>query len=149
MAARSERGLRLVSRRAVVVVGLSAIALAASGCSGDSEAEAESPPVTTTEQVETEPPGQATVDIAEFRAAIEESFGASGYETSWYGHVTGMKMAHGRLEIATNLDPVRDQETARMVCLAAIRFALDTEVGDGIETAAVFASDGKPLGGCA
>ena len=122
-----------MSRRAVVVVGLSAIALGASGCSGDSQAEAESPPVTTTEQV----------------AAIEESFGASGYETSWYGHVTGMKMAHGRLEIATNLDPVRDQETARMVCLAAIKFALDSEVGDGVETAAVFASDGTPLGGCA
>lgn len=43
----------LVSRRAIVVAGLSAIAIAASGCSRDSDAEAESPPATTTEQVET------------------------------------------------------------------------------------------------
>src|SRR6187401_1645227 len=111
MAARSERGLRLVSRRAVVVVGLSAIALAASGCSGDSEAEAESPPVTTTEQVETERPGQATVDIAEFRTAIEESFGASGYETSWYGR---------RPRAWSGRGPGRGSLRFR-ACLAAIR----------------------------
>ena len=39
--------------RITVVAGLSVIAIAASGCSGDSDAEAESPPPTTTEQVET------------------------------------------------------------------------------------------------
>ncbi len=144
----SERIARLVSRRAIVVAGLSAIAMAASGCSGDSNAETETPLATTTEQVETEPPVQPTVDIAEFRAAIEESFGASGYETSWYGHVTGMKMAHGRLEIETDVDPL-DQETARMVCSAAVAFALNNEAGDGIETATVFGSDGVPLGSCA
>ena len=139
----------MVSRRTIVVAGLSAIALAASGCSGDSDADAESPPATTTEQVETEPPAQPTVDMAAFRDAIEERFGASGSETSWYSHVTGMKMAHGRLEIATNLDPPGDEEDARMVCLAAIRFAFDSEAGDGIETATVFGSDGAPLGSCA
>jgi hypothetical protein len=137
--------VRLVLRRAIVVAGLSAIAMAASGCQGDSDAEADSPPATTTEQVETQP----TVDIAKFRAAIEESFGASGYETSWYSHVTGMKMAHGRqLEIATDVDP-EDSETAMAICSAAINFALNSEAGEGIETAHVFGSDGAPIGGCA
>ena len=60
-----------------------------------------------------------------------------------------MKMAHGRLEIATSLDPDSEQETARTVCLAAINFALHSEAGDGIETAAVFGSDGVPFGTCA
>jgi len=143
--ATSERVVRLVLRRAVVVAGLSAIAMAASGCLGDSDAEPDSPPVTTTEQVETRP----TVDIAKFRAAIEESFGASGYERSWYGHVTGMKMAHGRLEIATDVDPESDPEAAMTICSAAVNFALNSEAGEGIESAAVFGSDGAPLGGCA
>ncbi len=134
--------------RLVVVAGLSAIAIAASGCLGDSDGEAESPPATTTEQVETRLAAEPTVDVAKFRAAIEESFGASGYETSWYGHVTGMKMAHGRLEIATNLDPDSEQETPRTVCLAAINFALHSEAGDGIETATVLGSDGAPIGTC-
>ena len=123
--------------------------MAASGCLGDSDAEAESPPATTIEQVESGPPAQPTVDVARFRAAIEESFGASGYETSWYGHVTGMKMAHGRLEIATDVDPESDPETAMTICSAAVNFALNSEAGEGIESAAVFGSDGAPLGGCA
>ena len=46
----------VVVPRIIVVAGLSAIAIAASGCSGDSDAEAESPPAATSEQVETQPP---------------------------------------------------------------------------------------------
>jgi hypothetical protein len=128
-----------VSRKAIVVAGLSAIAIAASGCTGDSDAEAEGPPATTTEQV----------DISKFRAAIEESFGASGYETSWYGHVTGMKVGpHRTLEIATDVDP-GDDETAGTICGAAMRFAYNSEAGDGLEGARVFGSDGMALSNCA
>ena len=124
--------------------------MAASGCGGDSDSEAESPPATTTEQVESEPPAQPTVNIAEVRAAIEESYGTPpGYETTWYDHVTGMKMAHGRLEIATNVDPRRDPEAAMIICSGVINFAINSEAGDGIETAAVFGSDGVQLGTCA
>ena len=124
--------------------------MAASGCSGDSDAEAESPPATTTEQVETEPPAQPTVNIAVFRAAIEESYGTpSGYEKTWYDHITGMKMARGRLEIATNVDPRRDPEVGLIICSEVLGFAINSEAGDGIETAAVFGSDGVSLGACA
>jgi PBP1b-binding outer membrane lipoprotein LpoB len=54
-----------VSRRAVVTAGLSAVAIVASGCSGDSDTtQAESPPATTTEQV----------DFSRFRAAFKARF---------------------------------------------------------------------------
>ena len=60
--------------------------MAASGCSGDSEAEAESPPATTTEQ----PPA---VDIVGLRAAFKERFGTPGNEAPWYHFINGLKMA--------------------------------------------------------
>ena len=68
--------------------------MAASGSLGDSDTEAESPPArrsSRSRRATSTPP----VDVARFRAAIEDSFGASAYETSSYGHVTGMKMAPG------------------------------------------------------
>src|SRR5262245_44927945 len=58
-----ERVVRVALPRIIFVAVLSAIAMAASGC-GDSDAEAESPPATTTEQVETQPPAEPTFDIA-------------------------------------------------------------------------------------
>jgi hypothetical protein len=70
-----------VSRRAIVVAGLSAIAIAASGCSGDSDPE------------------------AEFRAAFEKEFSAA----PWYHHITGMEVTDesGRphIEVTTDLSP--------------------------------------------
>ena len=140
--------------RIIVVAGLSAIAIAASGCSGDSDAEAESPPATTTEQVETQPPAQPTVDISTFRAAFEETFGAPG-ERPWYGLITGMKMApreivtatssYRVLEITTKLESPSDTVVSE-ICEAV--FALDSETRNGIEAVRVIGSDGEE-GGCA
>ena len=120
-----------MSRRAIVVAGLSAIAIAASGCTGDSDAE------------------------AEFRAAFKERFGTPGDETSWHGHITGMKVyfkrggirSSGRLEITTDL-AANETETAMAICGAAMRFALDTEAFDGQPTTGVIGSDGALLGNC-
>jgi len=140
--------------RIIVVAGLSAIAIAASGCSGDSDAEAESPPATTTEQVETQPPAQPTVDISTFRAAFEETFGAPGVRP-WYGLITGMKMApreivtatssYRVLEITTKLESPSDTVVSE-ICEAV--FALDSETRNGIEAVRVIGSDGEE-GGCA
>src|SRR6188768_4411420 len=102
---RHMRGSCLVVPRIIVVAGLSAIAIAASGCSGDSDAEAESPPATTTEQVETQPPAQSTVNIARFRAAFKKRYETAPSALLWYHHVTGMEMVDGALEIATDLAP--------------------------------------------
>ena len=127
-----------MSRRAIVVAGLSAVAIAASGCSGDSDAEAESPPATTTEQV----------DISKFRAAFKARFET----TSWYGHITGMEMSSGRLEITTDLDAesaANETETVTEICFAALKSAFDAEALDGGETAGVIGSDGVVLGNCA
>jgi len=122
-----------VSRRAIVVAGLSAVAIAASGCSGDSDAEAESPPATTIEQV----------DFSKFRAAFKARFET----TSWYGQITGMKMSSGRLEITAELAPESD---AGEFCGEALRLALfGAEPLDGVETATVIGPDGVPLASCA
>ena len=68
-----------MSPKAIAVAGLSAIAIAASGCSGDSDPE------------------------AEFSAAFKKRFG----EAPWYHHVTGVKMSSEHpnwLEVTTDLD---------------------------------------------
>jgi hypothetical protein len=113
----------------MVVAVLSAVAIAASGCGGDSDAE------------------------AEFRAAFKERFGTPGDETSWYGHITGMKLSSGRLEITTDLAAKRlsadETETVMAICSAALKFVLDTEALDGRPTTGVIGSDGAVLGNCA
>ena len=112
----------MVSRKAIAVAGLSAIALAASGCGGGSESEAE-----------------------KFRAAFKKNFG----EAPWYHHITGMEVADGRLKITTDLDSGSDWETAGGPhCGVALRFAFDHEVGDGIDVVIIIGSDGSELGGC-
>jgi len=141
--------------RIIVVAGLSAIAVAASGCSGDSDAEAESPPATTTEQVETRPPAEPRVDIAKFRAAFKETFGTPPDERPWYGLITGMKMApreivtatssYRVLDITTKLESPSDTVVSE-ICEAVI--ALDSETRNGIEAVRVINSDGEE-GGCA
>jgi hypothetical protein len=145
----------VVSRKAIAVAGLSAIAIAAGGCSGDSDAEAESPPATTTEQVETQPPAQPTVDISKFRAAFKERYGTPPDERPWYGLITGMKIApreivtvsssYRVLDVTTKLESPSDTVVAE-ICEAV--FALDSETRIGIEVVRVIGSDGGD-GGCA
>jgi hypothetical protein len=135
----------------IAVAGLSAIAIAVSGCTGDSDAEAESPPATTTGQVETQPPPQSAVNISKFRAAFEEAFG----ERPWYGQITGMKMTqitttkktYRTLEITTTLDPESETDVGT-ICEAVFKVADDAGVRDGIEAVRVIGSDGAD-GGCA
>ena len=141
--------------RVIVVAGLSAIAIAASGCSGDPDAEAESPPATTTEQVETQPPAQPTVEISKFRAAFKETFGTPPDERPWYGLITGMKMApreivtatssYRVLEITTKLESPSDTVVSE-ICEAV--FAVASETRSGIDAVRVIASAGGD-GGCA
>ena len=143
-----ERVVPLVLLRIIVVAGLSAIAMAASGCLGDSDAEAESPPAATTGQLETLPPAQSAVDMSKFRAAFKETYG----DQPWYGQITGMKMAGRTLEIATKLDPgsTHEDSDGRAICQAGANLAIHFgELGDGIEWVTVLLSDGVGLGSCA
>jgi len=128
----------------IAVAGLSAVALAVSGCTGDSDAE-ESRPATTTGQVETQPPAQSAVDISKFRAAFKEAFG----ERPWYGQITGMKMAQitPTLEITMKLDPENEIDVGT-ICEAAFTVANNTGVRDEIEAVHVMGEDGED-GGCA
>jgi hypothetical protein len=116
----------VVSRKAIVVVGLTAIAIAASGCSGDSDPD------------------------AELRAAFKENFSTA----PWIHHITGMEVADGsgrpHIEVTTELGPENNgTETARTICLAAINFAFESGAVDEIPEGAVTGSDGVGLGGCA
>ena len=139
-----------MSSKAFAVAGLSAIAIAAGGCSGDSDAEAESPPATTTGQVETQPPAESTVNIARFRAAFKKRYETAPSALLWYHHVTGMGMVDGALEIATDLAPPDSSSVGPEICQAASNLAIDLgELGDRIKWVSVMGSDGVGLGGCA
>ena len=145
-----------MSREAIAVAGLSAIAIATSGCTGDSDAEAETGPATTTGQVGTQPPARSAVNIAKIRAAFKETFGTPPDERPWYGLITGIKMApreivtatssYRVLEITTKLESPSDTVVSE-VCEAV--FALDSETRNGIEAVRVMGPDGVEQGGCA
>ena len=103
--------------------------IAASGCSGDSDADAES-----------------SVDSSDFRAEFKERFGVPPNEESpsWYRHITAINMGNRYLEITTDLGP-KQSETALAICREAAGIALDF----GIEGAKVEGSNGVGLVGCA
>ena len=136
----------------IAVTGLSAIALAVSGCSGGSDAQAESPPATTTQQVATQPPAQSALDISKLRAAFKEAFG----HRPWYGRITGMKMTqissdyrtYGTLEIAMRPD-LESETDVGTICEAAFNVAESLGVRDAIEAVSVVGPDGAAGGGCA
>lgn len=115
-----------MSPKSIAVASLSAIAVAAGGCGGDSDPE------------------------AKFRAAFEKEFS----DATWYDHVTGMEVTDGsgrpRIEVTTDLGPESNgTEEARTICLAAINFAVDSGAYDEIATGHVIGSDGEGLGDCA
>jgi hypothetical protein len=120
-----------VSRKAIAVAGLSAIAIAASGCSGGSESEVE-----------------------KFPASFEDRYGNSDNEATWYRHVTGTRMRDdGFFMITTDLGPETEESelmSGKVICGAASKLALDLgQLGDGIKGVIVIGSDGGAVVGCA
>ena len=112
----------MVSRKAFAAAGLSAITIAAGGCGGDSDPE------------------------AEFSAAFKKDFSTA----PWIHHITGVKVSSehsNSLVVTTDFDEASDTLTGA-ICRAGFRFADDREVGDGIEAIVVIGSDGSE-GGCA
>jgi hypothetical protein len=129
--------------RKKVALGILALTagLAASGCGGRSDAEAELPRVTTTKRVETQPPTHRSVDMSQFRAAFKDAYG----ERPWYGHITGMKVTRTRTVEITMTEREIDVGT---ICQAVFRTARNIGVRDGINAVHLIRSDGKE-GGCA
>ena len=111
----------MVSPKAIAVAGLSAIAIAASGCGGDSDSG------------------------GELSAAFKKRFG----EAPWYRHVTEVKMSseHPTTYLIVTTDFQGNDSLTETICRAAFDFAVD-EVGDQIEAVGMVDSDGKE-GGCA
>lgn len=104
--------------------------IAASGCGGDSDAEAESP-----------------VDITKFRAEVKERFGTPPNEAPWYSHITAINWANGQtLEITTDLD---ESESRSIPC--GLLWGLAFEQADKPNSlgVVVVGSDGVEFGGCA
>lgn len=121
--------------KAVAVAVLSSVAIAAGGCSGDSDAEAQSP-----------------VDIAQLRADLEERWGAPPHAVApvWYRHITAIDWANGQLEITTDLSPEEygANEGLRGTCGEPLKLAFE-QVDYTVDLiAAVFSTDGVGLGGC-
>ena len=112
-----------MSRKAIAVAGLSAIAIAAGGCSGDSDSD------------------------GELSAAFKKDFSTA----PWIHHITGVKKMSSEhpnsLEVTTDLHKASDTLTGA-ICEAGFQFADDHEVGDGIEAVHIINSDGSE-GGCA
>jgi hypothetical protein len=125
----------MVSPKAIAVAGLSALALAASGCSGDSESEAE-----------------------KFPASFEERYGSSENEATWYRHITATRMGDdGVFIITTDLGPESrwngeetSSNTSAVICGAASKLALELGVlGDEIPGVNVKGRGGGGLISCA
>jgi hypothetical protein len=84
----------LVLAKTIAAAVLSSIAIAAGGCSGNSDTEAEGP-----------------VDITKLRAEFKERFGTPPYEAPWYRRITAINWANGHLEVTTDFTP---EETKAM-----------------------------------
>ena len=124
-----------MSRRAIVVAGLSAIAIAASGCSGGSDAEAESP-----------------VDITKLRAEVTERFGTPPNEAPWYRHITAINWANDKLEIRTDLrkEDEASVETLAAICQEPLKLALEQqEEPENVDLTGRVFGVGGAFGGCA
>ena len=121
-----------MSRKAIAVAGLSAIAIAAGGCSGDSDAETD----------------------AKFRSAFKKRFATAPSALQWYDRITGMEVVDGRLEIATDLESDTDdvlynaRAYAEAICQGVTNFSFEGNA-EGIETTSVTGIDGVPLAQCA
>ena len=148
-------------KQGAIALGILALTagIVASGCGGGSDAEAESPPATTTKQVQTQPRTHPAVDISQFRAAFKKAYGIPPNRMPWYGLITGMKMNGTSLVITTKLPPnsARDGKDgdwgdAGAICGAATRLALDlglmNETQSALEWAHVVGS-GVGLVSCA
>jgi hypothetical protein len=113
----------VVSRKAIAVAGLSAIAIAAGGCGGDSDSG------------------------GELSAAFKKDFSTA----PWIHHITGVKKMSSEhpnsLEVTTDLHKASDTLTGA-ICEAGFQFADDHELGDGIGAVVITGPDGEE-GGCA
>ena len=119
-----------MSPKAIAVAGLSAIAIAAGGCSGGSDAEAE-----------------RLVDITKLRAELKERFGTPPNEAPWYRHITAINWANGRVEVTTDLDE-ESELLGRAMCGKVFGLAFE-QVGEPPELSVAVLDSGGEVGGCA
>jgi len=116
--------------KAVAVAVLSSIAIAAGGCSGSSDAEAEGP-----------------VDITKLRAEFKERFGTPPNETPWYRHITAINWAKGQtLEVTTDLD---ESKSRGIPCGLLWKVAFEQADKPNTLGVVLVGSDGAEFGGCA
>ena len=110
-----------MSPKAIAVAGMSAIALAASGCGGDSDPD------------------------AEFRAAFKKKFGVAPR----YHHITGIKVKDGGLVLRTDFAPKSDFDAVGAICGEAYGVAIETGAIDSGEFVNVKDRDGVGILSCA
>ena len=120
---------------AIAIGTLALIAgLAASGCTGGSDAEAEGP-----------------FDISQLRAELEERFGSPGNEAAWYRRITAIKWANGQLEVTTDFSPEEygASEERGVPCGEIWKLAFKQVEPDTVPVlVAMFGVGGVAMGGC-
>ena len=134
------RGSCLVVPRIIVIAGLSAIAIAASGCSETPTPKRRARPRRRPSTSRPSRQHSPRVNISTFRAAFEETFGTPPDERPWYGLITGMKLApreivtatssYRVLEVTIKSESLSDTATGE-ICEAV--FALDSKTRIGIK----------------
>src|SRR5262245_55025619 len=145
-----------VGKHVAIALGTLALTagIAATGCGGGSDADAESS-VADAESSVADPESpvadvERSVDSSDLRAEFKERFGVPPNEESpsWYRHITAINMAINMgdryLEITTDLGP-KQRETALAICSEAAGIALDF----GLEGALVKSSEFDGVGLCA
>ena len=120
--------------KAIAVAVLSSIALAAGGCSGGSDADAEGP-----------------LDITKFRAELKERFGTPPNEAPWYRHITAIDFPNEQtleqtLVVTTDLDA---SESRMIPCGLLWKLAFEQADKPNSLGVAIAGSDGAMFGGCA
>ena len=115
--------------KAIAVAVLTSIAIAAGGCSGGSDADAE---------------GRG--DVTKLRAQLKERFGTPPNEAPWYRHITAISWENGQVEVTTDLD--EGSEFGGEICAKVFGLAFE-QVGEPPElSVGVVDSEGNG-GGCA
>jgi hypothetical protein len=122
--------------KTIAIAVLSSIALAAGGCGGGADAEAES-----------------HGDITKLRAELKERFGTPPNVAPWYRHITAINWAKGQpdgyrqVEVATDLD-VASELLGGEMCGQVFGLALE-QVGEPPELSVAIVDSEGNIGGCA
>lgn len=93
-----------------------------------------------------EPPSADTSSEAEqaVRRYLDENFGQPGFETSWYRHISGVRVVGSRVIVATDLS-TGDRDDAEGICSGTSGYVYGSNDEYGLDAVEVDAADGTVI----